>query len=572
MGDIWSLLEPFLATPPDSSARTRSGPHRNFQTTSGIRVIRVLPYLIHDRIACELRHLDPPPPDLDYRCLSYVWGKPRPCEIIYVRCPDGPDDSWHQFDCRRNLWGFFDYVRQAGPGICDQLWWADYLCLNQEDDAEKAVQVPRMGDIFSNARDVVIWLDLDEEQEQSLQNILDLPVKPTKKAFNMDMKAVPHVATFPNLRATIGDRNVEAVLQIFRHPYWKRIWTVQEVVLARKLWVITRRTPWMDARQIVNRRKSLDYIFNTIVGPAPAGLRMLSHRSGDPVSLLSIMLYCHRSHMQSTLAHDHIYALLGLAGSNADGTSPRDFIKIDYDKPCSEVLLDALFEAEHQYSGVNSSIGTLAILLRKHHLGHTGLSLSKYLQSSGTSARRKAAAEIAVQAADAAKSITASNKDEYCFPDIMSRELQKILFPRQSKCCLESFSLTIQERAVLVGLLSEHNDAPSKSSPWRCQSHQPYVSRGTPSAQGMIPWPGWYFDLAKLCGKHHRNAYHGDFSSMTFEIPSTGFWMVIQPWAAGDMEEVRLSVYFPSFGLCENLECKRGKGMVQLDIVDTNSE
>jgi hypothetical protein len=43
--------------------------------------------------------------------------------------------------------------------------WIDALCINQSDNVEKAIQVPLMGSIYTNARQVIVWLGLEEESD-----------------------------------------------------------------------------------------------------------------------------------------------------------------------------------------------------------------------------------------------------------------------------------------------------------------------------------------------------------------------------------------------------------------------
>lgn len=47
--------------------------------------------------------------------------------------------------------------------------WIDSICINQSDNIEKAGQIPLMGDIFSTAETVYIWLD--EGNDQSVKAI-----------------------------------------------------------------------------------------------------------------------------------------------------------------------------------------------------------------------------------------------------------------------------------------------------------------------------------------------------------------------------------------------------------------
>ena len=54
--------------------------------------------------------------------------------------------------------------------MCNDFIWADAICINQEDDAEKSLEVAQMGKVYENARRVLIWLgDTDEESDRAFR-------------------------------------------------------------------------------------------------------------------------------------------------------------------------------------------------------------------------------------------------------------------------------------------------------------------------------------------------------------------------------------------------------------------
>ncbi|ORY13966.1 heterokaryon incompatibility protein-domain-containing protein [Clohesyomyces aquaticus] len=82
-----------------------------------------------------------------YTTLSYVWGKMRVMKAITV--------NGSPFEIGLSLESAFRNMqyKDIAPAI-----WVDAVCINQNDNAEKADQVPRMRDIYAGARQVVIWL------------------------------------------------------------------------------------------------------------------------------------------------------------------------------------------------------------------------------------------------------------------------------------------------------------------------------------------------------------------------------------------------------------------------------
>src|SRR3569833_180010 len=102
-----------------------------------------------------------------FKALSYTWGIP------YTEQYDNPEvdvvaatSNKYEIACgpdqvpqvSENLFDVLDrLVRNAGEGGLAPMW-IDALCINQADTREKSLQVLLMGDIYSSATQVVIWL------------------------------------------------------------------------------------------------------------------------------------------------------------------------------------------------------------------------------------------------------------------------------------------------------------------------------------------------------------------------------------------------------------------------------
>lgn len=82
-----------------------------------------------------------------YHALSYTWGETNPDKFIRLdgRC----------LPIRDNLCKFLKHLRQPDEEI---YLWADAICINQEDLAEKDSQVKLMTRVYSAARGVFAWL------------------------------------------------------------------------------------------------------------------------------------------------------------------------------------------------------------------------------------------------------------------------------------------------------------------------------------------------------------------------------------------------------------------------------
>ena len=198
------------------------------------RLINLLPGAPNDPLKCELLVIDLESDHVQYPAISYVWGdpsdkKPIQCmnEIIMIPA------SLHSFlKVHRN---------SEKPWIC----WADAICINQSGDREalreRAHQVGMMGTIFSKAKVVLVYLGEEptglEEFLSASSVLLKLLVdKSDPQLRNLDFLKVPAFEVISSLVLDTFD-------EITSHPWYQRVWTLQEFVLAQDLQMcIGRRT------------------------------------------------------------------------------------------------------------------------------------------------------------------------------------------------------------------------------------------------------------------------------------------------------------------------------------------
>jgi hypothetical protein len=82
-----------------------------------------------------------------YKALSYVWGQENPTYEVQL-------NGKLKF-VRENLWMALQQLRLVDKY---RVLWVDAICINQENEDERKEQVQRMGDIYSKASTVLIWL------------------------------------------------------------------------------------------------------------------------------------------------------------------------------------------------------------------------------------------------------------------------------------------------------------------------------------------------------------------------------------------------------------------------------
>ncbi|KEZ39436.1 hypothetical protein SAPIO_CDS10154 [Scedosporium apiospermum] len=84
-----------------------------------------------------------------YTAISYVWGEKRYSNLICVLS----EESYLYIGS--NLYSLLKNLRQADEVLC---LWVDAICINQDDITERNRQVHQMCDIFSSARETIVYL------------------------------------------------------------------------------------------------------------------------------------------------------------------------------------------------------------------------------------------------------------------------------------------------------------------------------------------------------------------------------------------------------------------------------
>ncbi|KAL2163257.1 hypothetical protein VTH06DRAFT_5313 [Thermothelomyces fergusii] len=118
----------------------------------------------------------------------------------------------------------------------NELIWIDQVCINQNDYDEKLDQMYRMGEIYYKAEKVFVWLGPPAHQS-------DLAISGMKKML-ADVVALNEATVnrvdVPNgiTAAKINEVHGQLYGHLFMRPWFRRLWTAQETLLARKLVVM----------------------------------------------------------------------------------------------------------------------------------------------------------------------------------------------------------------------------------------------------------------------------------------------------------------------------------------------
>ncbi|XXG98532.1 hypothetical protein Hte_004856 [Hypoxylon texense] len=220
----------------EEPCRAPAYPYRPLGETE-IRLLRIVPGT--DTIECILHQMPLAEVSFFY-ALSYVWGDTRHQKTIML--------EGKPFHITSNLHEALHQFRQRPHDIGHpkDYFWADAICINQDDIEEKSCQIPRMMDIY-HAGHVVVWLGhvkelpADSFFKKFIQRAGSTPPKISrdeaikilfKKADSMWMDWEP-VDEDDNvvLQSEFGQDYqviIQAAVNILNRPWFDRVWTIQE--------------------------------------------------------------------------------------------------------------------------------------------------------------------------------------------------------------------------------------------------------------------------------------------------------------------------------------------------------
>lgn len=181
----------------------------------------------------------------DYCAMLYAWGSSELTNMITI-------DDDYTVPITKSLYEALMYLRD--DEFC-RAFWADALCINQGDVAEKSIQVGMMGQIYAHTSSVSIWLGIGGGFDILAFSMLSTTSAPNYGQFPgwkvseeaMAKELVSRLLDYdctccPTFEPTNADHAYEQALLGIRdlccRPWFGRLWVAQEAALApNNLWV-----------------------------------------------------------------------------------------------------------------------------------------------------------------------------------------------------------------------------------------------------------------------------------------------------------------------------------------------
>jgi hypothetical protein len=313
----------------------------DFDPHSQIRLLKLHKRRLFSRVSAELISCDVTAIPV-YHAISYAWSH---------------DSHGHQtitlngmeFPVKRNV---YDILERCSSFHGPHLIWIDSICINQASLIEKTLQVRRMQDIYGAAVHVIVCLG-NGPAHLAFGLIAELE---HARWYLGEAGLIRHVAGFRERQRTdiYLRARISALLQLLRHSWFRRVWVVQEVVVARK---VTLCYGWRSM-SLPDFHKKLDVISSKLISlliilgledesmrVAPADMGIVSmpviysyrqnYRRSGPQSIIYVL----RSFLnkEATVPIDKVFALLGIAKQY--GQDLKQLVDYQHESP-NNILLN----------------------------------------------------------------------------------------------------------------------------------------------------------------------------------------------------------------------------------------
>ncbi|KAL1600761.1 hypothetical protein SLS60_007149 [Paraconiothyrium brasiliense] len=265
--------------------------YRQLEDTDYIRIIVFSRTTADDEVCFTLEHVSLAETG-DFDALSYCWGiGTRDQEVV----SDGAI-----LKVTANLLSALRHLPRSKEV---QRLWADAICINQEDHNEKSRQIPLMGKIYKTARQTIVWLgDGCGESEAAMQHVNNFEMSREKN--NLTKK-----------------EDWELITPILENEWFRRLWVVQEVVLAKQV-VIAIGEDFASLEQFWQLGDTLlilavdqgwkfsSAVMSGIVNSSAIRILRTHYQKGQDMPILYLM--SRTDLFLVTERKDHLYALYGL--------------------------------------------------------------------------------------------------------------------------------------------------------------------------------------------------------------------------------------------------------------------
>lgn len=195
-----------------------------------IRLLRLLRGT-EPSVECEIfqAYLDTTRDDLiPYEALSYTWGGTERAANVQIDAKN--------YNVTENLYLALLHLRLPYE---DRLLWVDAICIDQSNLRERGHQVGQMGEIYSLASRVLVWLGHGTEETDMFLDSLKELERQGIRSWSLADPRWPEIwsslqSYLKRQQPEIEQRQSAALKSLLKRPWFKRVWILQEVANAKR--------------------------------------------------------------------------------------------------------------------------------------------------------------------------------------------------------------------------------------------------------------------------------------------------------------------------------------------------
>ncbi|KAK4888832.1 hypothetical protein LTR27_012293 [Elasticomyces elasticus] len=306
-----------------------------------IRLLEVLPDEPGKPVRVNIRVVQLP---AAYETISYAWGNPARSGCIEVRMKRRRRWS-RQLRVPLNTEAALKRVRLVGRS---RMVWIDAVCINQDDKLERSQQVAIMGSIYASSIGNLTHLgDLEDADmaariQSTIDNLLIQAKHETNDLRTFDSFLQDQSQTEQMQRRGLHfDVDDEAVCLMLKLPWFRRLWVLQEAVMAPRSIALLGPLQ-LDLYDMLRALVWWAYHSTTIHSEIAPGNRCayaiyfhVSQRGYAGAPSLEVLLTSALS-FQKSEPRDAIFALLAMMDERSSSA-----LSPDYTKPLWEILQTA---------------------------------------------------------------------------------------------------------------------------------------------------------------------------------------------------------------------------------------
>ena len=183
-----------------------------------------------------------------YEALSYTWGSADGSIDLFVDISRRSDQS---LPMTQNLECALQHLRYIDK---PRILWIDAICVNQQNLSERSEQVARMADIYTLAKEVLVWLGPEADNSTSaletLRNMgnlveIDFATNTLSPSSNARYRDEIDLSN-PTKRLICTAERYMPIHLLFGRPWFERLWIQQEIRLATSAIIVCgfQTLPW----------------------------------------------------------------------------------------------------------------------------------------------------------------------------------------------------------------------------------------------------------------------------------------------------------------------------------------